>query len=290
MNLKKIISRKLSITLLYSLPALIYLAVFFYVPLITIIIYSFWHGEPLYRITRVFTLENYVRFFTEELSQNVFILTNLISIATFSVISLVAYPIAYFLARMTRGDTGLKIILLILIPLEMNYLIRIFAWRNILGENGLLNNLLMTFGLVEQPITILFHSLYAIIIVVLHNALPYAIIPLYITLRSIPESLYQAAMDLGSNKLSIFFRITLPLSMPGIAIAFLFIYIPMMGEFAIPALVGGKTYMLGNFIVRQYLTIGNWPFASASTISLLLITLIVMFIVFKFLGVRRLYE
>ncbi|MEM1583876.1 MAG: ABC transporter permease [Nitrososphaerota archaeon] len=289
MNLEKI-RRKISINLLYSLPAIIYLTIFFYIPLITIIVYSFWHGEPLYRVVRTFTLENYVKFYTEELSQNIFILTNLISIATFLVILATAYPIAYFLARMVKGDTGLKIILLILIPLEMNYLIRVFAWRNLLGENGLLNSLLMFLGLVEQPLTIFFHSIPAIIIVVLHNALPYAIIPLYITIRSIPESLYQAAMDLGSNRISVFFRVTLPLSMPGVAIAFLFIYIPMMGEFAIPALVGGKTYLLGNLIVRQYLTIGNWPYASASTISLILTTLIVMFILFKFLGVRRLYE
>lgn len=289
MNLEKI-RRKLSINFLYSLPAIIYLAIFFYIPLITIVVYSFWQGEPLYRVVRVFTLENYVKFFTEELSQSVFILTNLISIATFLVILAVAYPIAYFLARMARGDTGLKIILLTLIPLEMNYLIRVFAWRNLLGENGLLNSLLISLNIVEQPVTIFFHSIYAIIIVVLHNALPYAIIPLYITIRSIPESLYQAAMDLGSNRISVFFRITLPLSMPGVAIAFLFIYIPMMGEFAIPALVGGKTYLLGNLVVRQYLTIGNWPYASASTISLVLTTLIVMFILFKFLGVRRLYE
>lgn len=289
MSLEKI-RRKISINLLYSIPATVYLTIFFYIPLITIVTYSFWHGDPLYHIVRTFTLENYVKFFTEELSQNVFILTNLISITTFLVILVVAYPIAYYLARMVKGDTGLKIILLILIPLEMNYLIRVFAWRNLLGENGLLNSLLMFLGLVEQPLTIFFHSIPAIIIVVLHNALPYAVVPLYITIRSIPESLYQAAMDLGSNRISTFFRVTLPLSMPGVAIAFLFIYIPMMGEFAIPALVGGKTYLLGNLIVRQYLTIGNWPYASASTMSLVLTTLIVMFILFKFLGVRRLYE
>ncbi|MEM3742696.1 MAG: hypothetical protein QXU28_06450, partial [Nitrososphaerota archaeon] len=179
MNLEKI-RRKISINLLYSLPAIIYLTIFFYIPLITIIVYSFWHGEPLYRVVRTFTFENYVKFYTEELSQNIFILTNLISIATFLVILATAYPIAYFLARMVKGDTGLKIILLILIPLEMNYLIRVFAWRNLLGENGLLNSLLIFLGLVEQPLTIFFHSIPAIIIVVLHNALPYAIIPLYI--------------------------------------------------------------------------------------------------------------
>mgnify|MGYP001772676733 CR=1 FL=1 len=290
MSMFKKMSWKLTRNLIYALPAIIYLTIFFYIPLITVIMYSFWHGEPLYRVVRVFTLENYVRFFTEELSQNVFISTNIISIVTFLIILSVAYPIAYFLARMTRGDTGLKIILLILIPLEMNYLIRIFAWRNILGENGLINNLLITLGLIDQPITFFFHCVYAVIIVVLHNALPYAIVPLYITIRSIPENLYLAAMDLGSNKISTFFRVTLPLSMPGIAIAFLFIYIPLMGEFAIPALVGGKTYMLGNMIVRQYLTVGNWPYASAATISLVSITLIVMYVIFKLLGVRRLYE
>lgn len=290
MSISKKLGRKLTRNLIYSLPAITYLTIFFYIPLITVVTYSFWYGEPLYHVVRVFTLENYVRFFTEELSQNIFVFTNLISVTTFLVILSVAYPIAYFLARMTKGDAGLKVILLILIPLEMNYLIRVFAWRNILGENGLINNLLITLGLVDQPITIFFHNVYAVVIVVLHNALPYAIIPLYITIRSIPENLYLAAMDLGSNKLSVFSRVTLPLSMPGIAVAFLFIYIPLMGEFAIPALVGGKTYMLGNLITRQYLTVGNWPYASAATISLMSISLIVMFVIFKLFGVRRLYE
>ncbi|MEM2352368.1 MAG: hypothetical protein QXT26_08185 [Thermoproteota archaeon] len=94
-------------------------------------------------------MENYTKFYTEELSQNIFILTNLISIATFPVILAAAYPIVYFLARMVKRDAGLKIILLTLISLEMNYLIRVFAWRNLLGENGLLNSLLMFLGLVE---------------------------------------------------------------------------------------------------------------------------------------------
>lgn len=275
---------------IYSIPSIVYLSVFFYVPVLTIFVYSFWIGGPLYRAIPGFTLENYLRFFTEELSISVLLTTIAVSLAVFAVVLFVAYPIAYFLARMTSSEWGLRIILLILIPLEMNYLIRAFAWRNILGENGLINNLLVSTGMVHEPVSFLFHSFYAIVLVGLHNSLPYAIIPIYITIRNIPQSLYYAAMDLGSNRVSVFFRVTLPLSLPGIAIAFLFVYIPMMGEFAIPSLVGGKTYLLGNMITRNYLIIGNWPFASAATVSLLLISLVVILLVFKFLGVRRLYE
>ncbi|HIQ29708.1 MAG TPA: ABC transporter permease [Candidatus Caldiarchaeum subterraneum] len=282
--------RRLSIYHIYAIPTTAYLLLFFYIPIITIIVYSFWIGGPFYEFKPGFTLENYVRFLTSRVTQNVMIVTNVVAFLSFLATLLVAYPIAYFLARVLKGDTGLRIILLMLIPLEMNYLIRIFAWRNILGEQGFINNLLLTLGIIDEPVRIFFHSMYAVIIVIVHNALPYAVFPLYITLRSIPQNLYQAAMDLGSNRVSTFFRVTLPLSMPGIAVAFLFIYVPMLGEFAIPALVGGKTFLLGNLITRQYLDVGNWPYASAATISLLIITLIASFLVFKYMGVRRLYE
>ena len=284
------VKRKLSIYHLYAIPTVVYLLFFFYIPIITIIVYSFWIGAPFYEFKPGFTLENYMRFFTSKVTQNVMVITNVVAVLSFLATLAVAYPIAYFLARILKGEEGLRIILLMLIPLEMNYLIRIFAWRNILGEQGFINNLLLTLGIIDEPIRIFFHSMYAIIIVVVHNALPYAVFPLYITLRSIPQNLYHAAMDLGSNKISTFFRVTLPLSMPGIAVAFLFIYVPMLGEFAIPALVGGKTFLLGNLITRQYLDVGNWPYASAATISLLIMTLIASFLVFKYMGVRRLYE
>ncbi|MCX8193665.1 MAG: ABC transporter permease [Nitrososphaeria archaeon] len=290
MNRLRSLRWRIPIYVLYSIPSIVYLTIFFYIPIMMIIVYSFWQGGPLYKIVRVFTLENYVRFFTDELSRNVLIWTNLLALLIFGIVIIIAYPIAYFLARMMKGETGLKIILLILIPLEMNYLIRIFAWRNILGESGLINSTLLSLGVINEPLTMLFHSIYAIVIVAIHNDLPYAIFPLYITLKSIPRSLYEAAMDLGSNRLSVFFRITLPLSLPGVAIAFLFIYIPTVGEFAIPALVGGKTYLLGNLITRGFLDIGNWPFASAATMSILVLTLIAMFVVFKLTGMRWLYR
>ncbi|MEN2974548.1 MAG: ABC transporter permease [Candidatus Caldarchaeales archaeon] len=281
---------RIPIYIMYSIPSIVYLLIFFYIPIMMIVVYSFWSGGPLYKIVQVFTLENYIRFFTDELSRNVLIWTNLLALIIFGIVMIIAYPIAYFLARVLKGETGLKIILLILMPLEMNYLIRIFAWRNILGESGLINSALISLGIVDEPLTMLFHSIYAIIIVAVHNDLPYAIFPLYITLRSIPKSIYEAAMDLGSDRLSVFFRITLPLSLPGVAIAFLFIYIPTVGEFAIPALVGGKTYLLGNLITRSFLDIGNWPFASAATMSLLFLSLIAMFVVFKLTGMRWLYR
>lgn len=278
------------INLLYSLPSVAYLLVFFYAPLVTIAVLSFLKGGPLYRVENIFTFENYIRFLTEPGTVSVFLFTMAMATAVFTITVLVAYPIAYFLARMTSEKWGLRIILLILIPLEMNYLIRGFAWRNILGENGLINNLLILSGLTDKPVLFFFHNVYAVLLVILHNSLPYAIIPIYITLRSIPQSLYHAAMDLGSDRVSSFFRVTLPLSLPGIAISFLFVYIPTMGEFAIPSLVGGRTYVLGTLITRTYMVIGDWPFASTATVILTIISLAIMFLVFKLAGVRRLYD
>lgn len=275
---------------LYAVPSIAYLLVFFYAPITIIIMYSFFRGGLSAGSSPSFTLDNYVRFLTDEIAVNVFLNTLFISAVIFLVVILVAYPIAYFLARIVPPHWSLRIILLIVIPLEMNYLIRAFAWRNVLGENGFINAVLISSGLVSQPVVFLFHNIYAVIIVVLHNSLPYAIIPIYIVLHNIPKNILNAAMDLGSNPISVFLRVTFPISLPGIAISFLFVFIPMMGEFAIPALVGGKTYLLGNLITRNFLVINDWAFASATTVILFVTTLSMILVLFKFLRVEMIYR
>jgi spermidine/putrescine transport system permease protein len=282
--------RQTLINLLYSLPSIVYLSVFFYVPIMFVFILSFYEGGPFFKMFPRFTLENYVNFLTSEVGLRIFLTSHLISLSTFLIVTLMSFPIAYFLARMMDENKSLLIMLLMFIPLEMNYLLRVFAWRNIVGESGLINNTLLYLGLIDRPIEALFHSIYAIILVGTHNSLPYAVFPLYIVLRNIPKNLYYAAMDLGSNKVGVFFRITLPLSMPAIAISFLFNYLALLSEFAIPSLVGGTTYMLGNHIEYNFLVVGNWPYASAVTVTLLLTTIIISLLIFKLFNVRSLYE
>jgi len=282
--------RRLSINLIYAVPTIVYLTVFFYVPVMSVLILSFYKGGVFYKINPILTLENYINFLTSPIGINIFITTHLIALTSFLVVTLIAFPISYFLAKMLDENKALLIILLMFIPLEMNYLIRVFAWRNIVGETGLINSSLLSLGLIQRPIEIFFHSIYGIIIVGTHNSLPYAVFPLYIILRNIPKNLYDAAMDLGSNKIGVFFRVTLPLCMPAIAVSFLFNYIALLGEFAIPSLVGGTTYMLGNHISYNFLTVGNWPYASAVTVTLLLNTIAISLIIFKLFGVKQLYE
>lgn len=252
--------------------------------------YSFWKYLRLFRFEPALTLENYIRFFTSPIYLRVLLNTLFIVSVAMALLLLVGFPIAYFIARYVRAY-GDRLILLMLIPVEINYLIRIFAWRTILGENGILNSLLLTLGIIDHPLQIFFYNWFAIVIVTMHEWLPYVVIPIYISLRGIPRSLYEAAQDLGASRIQTFFKITLPLCKPGILTAIFIVFIPALGEFAIPALVGGKSgYMIGNMIENQLLAAGNWPLATAASVILLVTSLLIVGIMVKILGMEALYK
>jgi len=271
-------------------PSIIYLAVLFYIPLSMLFMYSLWKRTGHFKFEPTLTFENYVKFFTRTLYLKVFANSLFIVTVTIILLLIIGYPIAYFLARMgVKGSD--QIILLMLIPVEINYLIRIFAWRTILGENGILNSFLIFTGIIDQPLQIFFYNWFAVVIVTIHEWLPYVVIPIYISLRGIPRSLYEAAMDLGASRLQTFLKITLPLTKPGILTAIFLVYIPALGEFAIPALVGGTSgYMIGNVIESNFLSAGNWPLAAVASIVLLVISLSIIGVMVKILGVESLYR
>ena len=272
------------------LPSSIYLILLFYIPIGMLMYYSLWRYAGLFKFEPALTPANYIKFFTSPLYVRVLINSLFIVGVAMVLLLVVGFPIAYFIARYvkTYGD---RIILLMLVPVEINYLIRIFAWRTILGENGILNSFLVTVGVIDQPLQIFFYNWFAIVIVTIHEWLPYVVIPIYISLRSIPRSLYDAAHDLGASRLQTFLRITLPLCKPGILTAVFIVFIPALGEFAIPALVGGKSgYMIGNMIENQLLAAGNWPLATAASVILLVTSLIIVGVMVKILGMEALYR
>ncbi|HID04353.1 MAG TPA: ABC transporter permease [Candidatus Caldiarchaeum subterraneum] len=272
------------------IPSTTYLLLLFYIPIAMLMYYSFWRYLKLFRFEPALTLENYLRFFTSPIYTRVLLNTIFIVGVAMALLLIVGFPIAYFIARYVRSSAD-RIILLMLIPVEINYLIRIFAWRTILGENGILNSFLVAVGVIEKPLPIFFYNWFAIVIVTMHEWLPYVVIPLYISLRSIPRSLYEAAHDLGASRLQTFLKITLPLCKPGILTAIFIVFIPALGEFAIPALVGGKSgYMIGNMIENQLLAAGNWPLATAASVILLATSLIIVGIMVKILGMEALYR
>jgi len=198
----------------------------------------------------------------------------LISAAVTVVTVGLAYPMAYFVAFHTRH----KFIWLVAltIPFWTSYLLRVFAWKIILGFNGVINSGLMRLHLIDQPLSFLLYNPFAVVVSLAHAWAAFAILPIYVSLEKIDRSLLEAASDLGDSALRRFLRITLPLSMPGMIGAAILIFVPTTGDFVTPGLVGGtKGTMIANLIEVQFNAAGNWPLGAAlSLVSMAMVAVI----------------
>jgi len=244
-------------------------------PLVVLFVISFF-TQDLLEITPNFSLENYERFAEKESYQK--LLGRSVKIAALVTVLtvLLAYPMAYFIAfRVSRNK--LMWIILITVPFWTSYLLRVFAWKIILGYNGVINSGLTTVGWIEKPLEFLLYNQFAVVLTLAHAWAAFAILPIYVSLEKIDRTLLEAATILGDNPVQRFFRVTLPLSMPGVIAATLLVFIPTVGDYITPALLGGpKGLMIGNLIQLQFAKANNWPLGAAlSVISLLTITLIV---------------
>ena len=192
---------------------------------------------------------------------------------------LIGYPMTYAIAR-SPVHWRLPLLMLIILPFWTSFLIRIYAWIGILKTNGLLNNLLMGMGLIDSPLEIM-HTPIAVYIGVVYNYLPFVVLPLYATLIRLDLTLLEAAADLGCRPWKQFLLITLPLSMPGVLAGSMLVFIPVMGEFVIPDLLGGpNTLMLGKLMWTEFFSNKDWPLAS-SLAALLLVALILPFVLLR---------
>ena len=183
---------------------------------------------------------------------------------------LLCYPMAYFVAFHVHRNKMVWIVLITL-PFWTSYLLRVFAWKVVLGYEGVINSALMSLGLIDAPLEFLLYSQTAVIITLAHAWAAFAILPMYVSLEKIDKSLLEAATDLGDGPLMRFLRITLPLSLPGVIAATLLIFIPTTGDYITPALLGGPDgMMIGNLIQKQFGAINNWPMGATLAIILML--------------------
>jgi spermidine/putrescine transport system permease protein len=219
-------------------------------------------------VEREFSLDAY-RYLADPVFLNITLRTIITSIIATLITILIALPCGYCVAR-SRHQTLL--LLLVIIPFWTNFLIRVFAWMNILGNSGFLNELLLRTGIIKDYIPFLYNQK-AVTLVLVYMYLPYAILPLFSTIDKFDFSLLEAARDLGANKLVSIVKILLPNIRGGIFTAVLFTFIPIFGAYAVPLLVGGKdSYMLGNIIADQLSKSRNWPRAAAISMVLTVIT------------------
>ena len=257
----------------------LWLLVFFVVPMAAMVLYSFWRVVD-YRIVADLTMANYRRL-VEPLYVSVFLRTVRISVVVTALSLLIGYPVAYHLAQKVRYFK-LTLLLLVILPLWTSYLVRTYAWMLILGTEGALNRLLLGLGLVEEPLSWLLFSDFAVTVALVHIYLPYLILPLYAVLERIDKHVLEAAWDLGGSRVRTFFSVILPLSVPGIAAGCLFVFIPSVGAFITPELLGGtRSIMMGSIIAQQFGVAYEYPFGSALALVLMGLILIVSAMVLR---------
>ncbi|MER9296321.1 ABC transporter permease [Mesorhizobium sp. M0621] len=262
--------RRLSLlvmVLAFALPV-----VFVLVPLVIFLGYSFFsvdQGTIVYGVS----LGNYVRFFTDPVFLPVFWNTIVLCVSVAIICILLAYPAAYFLTTL-QGRWRYALLMLLLVPLLMSYVIKIYAIRSILGLNGFLNKALVAVGILQQPSTLFVFNMNAILLTLTLLLIPFAILPIFLSLERIPQVLLRASDDLGASGWQTFLRITLPLSLPGVASAASFVFVLAIGDFLTPQMVGGISgFTFGRILYSQFGTAYNWPFGAALSVALAVVVI-----------------
>ena len=265
------------IKLLFQIgPGVSWLVLFFFIPILVIFTYSFYHySEGL--MTRAFTFENYIRAFTQQVYFRIFVKSLWYGVVVTVCCLLIAYPCSYFLAR-TNYKRKEILFLALIVPFWTSIVVRTYAWKILLGSNGLINYFLTeTTGILEDPIRFLY-SERAVYIGLIHVFLPFMILPLYASIEKINMSLEEAAQDLGANRLRTLWKVTIPMSLPGISTGCLLVFILTVGSYITPDLLGGPSQlMISNVIQKEYYVSFNWPFGSALAMLLLFIILALIF-------------
>ncbi|MBD1809530.1 ABC transporter permease [Microcoleus sp. FACHB-SPT15] len=272
-------TRKRTNLFVFLFPATAWLLLFFILPLLIVLLYSFLERGTYGGITWEFTLRNYQRV-TSELYLGVVWRSIWLALITTIACLLIGYPLAFFIATSSSRWRN-ALLLLVIIPFWTNFLVRTYAWIVLLRTEGVFNVALQSTQLIDEPLTLLFTP-FAVTVGLIYGYLPFMILPLYATMERFNFSLVEAAQDLGANDLRTFFRVVLPLTMRGVIAGSLLVFIPAVGAFITPDILGGaKTLMVGNLIQNQFLKARNWPFGSALSMLLMAVVLVPVLIYFR---------
>lgn len=284
------LDRRATFWLLY-LPPLLWLGAFFVVPLALMAALSLrtdLRGDVLQWWSP--TIAHYMDLVQAGSYWRLLGISALIALATAIGAASLAYPVAYFLAFHARLRAGLYLMLL-LVPFWTSFLLRVMAWKILLGSEGAINSLLMYVGLIDEPLTALLYNRGAVLITLIYVWTPFAALPILAALQRIEPALLEAASDLGAAPVRSFLAVTFPLSLPGVWAAFFMVFIPTVGEYVTPLLVGGsRGSMYGNIIQDFFTKAANWPFGSALSMVMLVFTIALVVAAAKLVDLRRLAE
>jgi ABC-type spermidine/putrescine transport system permease subunit I len=252
----------------YVTPALLWVCFLVLIPNIFLLLYSLWQNN-LGTIDHVWNIENYRSLFGSTVFQVLIRRTVLIAIASAAIATLIAYPLAYLVVR-KFGRFKTTAALLILVPLWVSYLMRVFAWRIILGESGVLNSLLKSLGVINHPSGAFLYSTTTVIMTLTYVAIPYVFLASYTALERVPAHLYEASGDCGASAWRTFWNVVWPLTRPGVAVGFGIGFVLAFGDYVTPSLVGGLSgTMLGSIVLQEFGTANDWPFGAAIAITIL---------------------
>lgn len=256
-------------------PPLLFALLILAAPLLTILATSFLTDGYL-EIIREPTLANYAQVFTDPIVRVVMLRSLGVAAMVTLVTVVLAFPVAYYVSFHVRPERKAMWLFLITIPFWTSYLIRVFLWKVILGFNGVVNATLTGLGIIDAPLTFILYNVNSIVITLAHAYAPFAILPIFIALEKIDRSLLEAGRDLGESRLMTFWRVTLPLAMPGVIAAVLIVFIPTIGDYVTPEVIGGgKIPMIANLIQVQMLALDNRPLGSALAVTTMVIVALV---------------
>jgi spermidine/putrescine transport system permease protein len=261
-----------------TIPPLLWVTIFLLIPYAILFCYSFWSVSSMQVILHIWTLQNYVQLVRNPIYLQVLFRSMRIAASVTLCALLLGYPLAYYLSFHAAKRKDL-LYQLVIIPLWASYLVRGYAWKTILGSDGVLNGLLQYLHITNRPVEFLLYSPFAVIITLTHIYTPFTLLPIYASLEHIPRNLVEASHDLGSSPWSTFRRVILPLSLPGLLAGATFAFVLTLGDFLAPLLVGGPSgIMISNIVVSLFGAAYNWPLGAAISLCMMLLVIALLFV------------
>ena len=262
-----------------AIPPLLWVTIFLLIPYAILFCYSFWQVSPLQIIIHSWSLDNYRELLRNHIYLEVLFRSMRIAGAVTALALLLGYPLAYFLSfRATKRKDLLY--QLVIIPLWVSYLVRGYAWKTILGSDGVLNGFLQYLHITNHPVEFFLYSPFAVILTLTHIYTPFTFLPIYASLEHIPRNLIEASQDLGASPFRTFWRVILPLSLPGVLAGATFAFVLTLGDFLAPLLVGGPSgIMISNIVVSLFGAAYNWPLGAAISLCMLILVVTLLFLV-----------
>lgn len=264
---------------LLALPTLVWMGALFVLPMILMLALSFMERGTYGQVVYQFTLDNYIRIF-DPLYGLIFWDTLVVAVLTTGFAILCGYPLAYYISRLEKSKQQIWL-LLVMIPFWINFLVRSYAWVIILRSQGVVNTILQSLGLIDEPLTLLYNS-GSVLVGMVYTLLPFMVLPIYVSLEQMDHRKLEAAYDLGATPWKAFWHVTLPMTKTGVVTGSILVFVSSIGMFVVPDVMGGaKSALIGNVIQNQFLSARDWPFGSALSIVLMLLSLLLILLYFK---------